>query len=201
MAAKRAKPGPNGSGSTSPGHARARAEAIHVVRLTDARVRAIMEEMAGLTWYPGRVRELAAEWGVSTTTVGTAATEASRMLQASVDPEAVQAALLQRLEYLGQAALDRTEEVVDGKGQVHRVHRPDTRSAVRCAEVLLEAWGAARSRKERHLAGLNRRELLERLLQQAIRDPAGREAILRVARQAESVEATGQVVHDLEETD
>lgn len=97
-------------------------------------------------WYvKGRThKQLAKVWGIVPSSVRHYSTEAVHRFRKellSKNRDELLAELLLRIGAIGQDALERTEEVVDGKGDVHEVRRPDHRTALRAAEATGELLG------------------------------------------------------------
>lgn len=97
-------------------------------------------------WYvKGKThKQLAKVWGLAPSSVRHYSTEAihrfrKELLDKSRDE--LLAELLLRMSAIGQDALERTEEVVDAKGEIHEVRRPDHRTALRAAEATGELLG------------------------------------------------------------
>lgn len=124
----------------NPDHSRAR-EAVTV----EARVDLICEWMARGRYEKGKTdRELSRVWSVDVRTVRNYSAEARRLLArelTSRSRDELLAELLARVSFIGQDALQRTEEVVSVKGEVVEVRRPDHRTALRAAEATGELLG------------------------------------------------------------
>jgi hypothetical protein len=109
---------------------------------TEGRIQQIMQAMAELRWR-GRSsqEEFAARFGISAKRLEVLSAEASRRLKATWDHEHLREILITRMATIGQAALERTEEVVDKDGRVHEVKRPDHRSALNAVCAIRDTLG------------------------------------------------------------
>jgi hypothetical protein len=108
----------------------------------DVVIGTICLDMAAGTWHPYKGRmELMTTHGLSRVSADRYVAEATRILRLSWGGEDAKAAVLERIASIGHGALERTEEVVDSKGQIHTVRKPDHRTALGSARALAEILG------------------------------------------------------------
>lgn len=107
------------------------------------RIALIEDMMVQLEWVTGKSARLLAEvWGCARSTVEGYSSEASRNIKRGFgSPEEAEGKILGYLEGFIEKCQTRTEEVVDAQGNVHVVHRPDHRTALRAAENIIEVLG------------------------------------------------------------
>jgi len=108
----------------------------------DKIIEAIAFEMSEGNWRPYRsVRELAAKYGITLGNAQKWASEATRLLRLSWGQEEAKLAVLERIAQIGRAAETRTEEVVDPKGNVVTVRKPDMATAGKMAVTVAGILG------------------------------------------------------------
>lgn len=127
-------------------------QALAVPRADVARrVEFIAELMAQLEYVPGQTdRELAMLWGLEASSLCHHTAEASRRIRAcfsSENADLLRAQLLRRMLEVGDAAANRTKEVIDSQGNVHTVRDPDLRTAL---QACVEVGGFMGLRTEKH---------------------------------------------------
>lgn len=130
-----------------------RAKAISPARHegADPRVELVLDMMAHGIWQPKLARELAQVWSIGVDAVQQYSSAASRVLRLQFAPERneeIRGVVLARLWTLGNEARDRTEEVVDAKGEVHTVRRPDMRTALAAVIGFAEVMGIKTNKHE-----------------------------------------------------
>jgi len=115
----------------------------------DKIIESIALEITQGTWRPFRsVRELAARLDIPLSRAMHYAGEATRLLRMAWGGEEAKAAILERIAEIGIASETRTEEVVDMKGNIRTVRRPDMRSALAAAQTVANALGLTGSNSE-----------------------------------------------------
>lgn len=148
------------------------------------RTELIFEWMARGYYLPGSDRTLAALWQVDRATVRKYAAESCRRLMRELvgkSRDQLLTELLVRIQSIGQAALERTEETVTADGDVVEVRRPDMRTALRSAEAMGELLGL-RVQRHHHTHGaeqLTEAQIIEQLRQHGVRVelPEGTDAV------------------------
>lgn len=115
----------------------------------DKIVEAIAYRMSAGDWAPFRsVRELALSQGITLENAQKYAAESARLLRLSWGGEEAKALVLERIAQVGRAAELRTEEVVDAKGNVVVVSKPDHRTALAALKHLADILGLSGSNSE-----------------------------------------------------
>lgn len=115
----------------------------------DKIIEAIAYRMSAGDWAPFRsVRELAASHCLTLENAQKYTAEASRLLRLSWGGEEAKMAVLERIAQVGRAAERRTEEVVDAKGNVVMVSKPDHRTALTALKHLADILGLCGSNSE-----------------------------------------------------
>ncbi len=168
------------------------------VEAADLRVELVLDLMAHGHWRAHTHRELASLWGIGPEAVRAYSTAASKVLKLQFSPERneeIRSVVLARLWTLGDEARNRTEEVVDVKGEVHEVRRPDMRTALASVVAFAEVMGIKTNKHEHRVSvtDLSDTELQERLAAIAGSDP-GVQAALAKAGFKREVETTGAEV-------
>jgi len=115
----------------------------------DKIVEAIAFEMSEGKWRPYRsVRETAARYGVALSQAQKYAAEATRLLRMSWGQEEAKVAVLERIVQIGRASEERTEEVLDMKGKVRTLRKPDMATAGKMAVVVAGILGLTGTNSE-----------------------------------------------------
>lgn len=115
----------------------------------DKLIEQIAFEMAEGNWRPYRsVREVAVRYGITLGNAQKWAAEATRLLRLSWGQDEAKVAVLERIAQIGRAAEARTEEIVDAKGELHTVRKPDMATAGKMAIGLANILGLSGANSE-----------------------------------------------------
>ncbi len=164
---------------------------------SDLRVDMVWDMMVRGEYVRGKTdRELAAVWGIGVDAVQQYTAIAGKLLRLQFAPERheeIRATLLHRIAHLGHAAEHRTEEVVDIKGNVHEVRRPDLRTALASAVEFAQLLGIRTNKHEHKVttADLSDAELHARLAAIVGENPAVQEKLAGMGFKRE-VQTTGE---------
>ena len=168
---------------------------------SDLRVELVWDMMREGEYVRGRTdKELAKLWEIGVDAVHQYTAVASKLLRMQFAPERneeTKAMLLNRILKLGDAALNRTEEVVDVKGNVHEVRRPDMRTALAAVVEFAQLLGIRTNKHEVRVsaADLSDAELHERLAVIVGENPALQEKLAGMGFKRE-VQTTGEAVEE-----
>ena len=122
----------------------------------------------------GTDKILAPLWGCHEASVRDIAAGARRTYMALIGRlgtqagEEFKAAILSQLAFIGQDALERREEVVDGMGNVHSVRRPDHRTARQALVDMAELAGFKVQRHEVNVTKLTEEQIRAQLREYGI---------------------------------
>jgi len=120
----------------------------------DKIIESIALEMSAGKWHPFRsVRELARRTGVSLSNAQKYCAEASRLLRIGWGQDEAKVAVIERISFLGQDALDRIEEMgvfnTETKCvEVVQLRKPDHRTALNAAKHLADILGLSGANSE-----------------------------------------------------
>ncbi len=170
------------------------------VEAADLRVELVLDMMAHGVWQPKMARELARVWGLAVDSVQQYSAAASKILRFQFSPERneeIRSVVLARVWTLGNQALERTEEALDVKGEVHTLRKPDMRTALTAVVNFAEVMGIKTNKHEHRVttADLSDAELNERIAAIVGENPAVQERLRDLGFRREVV-AQGEEVPD-----
>ncbi len=179
----------------------AQAQTISPARVesSDLRVEFVWDMMIAGEYIRGRTdKELARVWGIGVDAVHQYTAVASKLIRLQYAPERneeTKALMLHRILHIGEASMNRTEEVVDVKGNIHEVRRPDMRTALASIVEFSQLLGIRTNKHEVRVTAsdLSDAELHERLAKIVEADPGLQEKLQAMGYRRE-VQTTGTEV-------
>ncbi len=168
---------------------------------SDLRVEFVWDMMREGEYVRGKTdKELAQLWGIGVDAVHQYTAVASKLLRLQFAPERneeTRAILLNRIQRIGEAAMNRVEEVVDIKGEVRQVLRPDMRTALASVVEFAQLLGIRTTKHEHKIttADLSDAELAAKLAAIVGENPAVQEKLSAMGFRRE-VQTTGETVEE-----